>query len=323
MQCRVTRGSTPESVHEVYVVAVDEKDNILYNSGSPDYLTCARSSLKPFQAAASVEIGAVDAAKFSETELALMCASHSGEAIHVKTAQGMLNKLGTTPDVYECGIHLPYNKETSKYLTKNESELSPLHNNCSGKHAGMLCLSKFLKVDPTGYTKPDHPVQKTILKYLKQLTGLKNMPIGIDGCSAATPFLSLYAISVLFKKLGQKETPALKSVYEAMVNNPYLIGGKKRFDTDFIAALKGRAVAKIGGEAIQGIAFQQGNGKSIGIALKVLDGNPRCLPVAIMSLLKKLDLLSKSESDQLKYWATKKLFNHRKLHIGNILVDFN
>ncbi len=323
MHCRVTRGSTTESIHEVYVVAVDENENILYSSGLPDYLTCVRSSLKPFQAAASVEIGAVDAAKFSESELALMCASHSGEAIHVKTAAGMLGKLGVNPDAYECGMHLPYNQESSEYLVKNRSELSPLHNNCSGKHAGMLCLSKFLEVDSKGYTKPDHPVQKAIFKYLRQLTGLKDVPVGIDGCSAATPFFSLYKLSVLFKKLGKMETPALERVFKAITKNPYLIGGRKRFDTDFITALKGRAVAKIGGEAIQGVAFQLGNGKSIGIAFKVLDGNPRCLPVAIMSILKKLDLLSISESDQLKYWATRQLYNHRKIHIGDILVDLN
>jgi L-asparaginase II len=235
----------------------------------------------------------------------------------------MLDKLGMGVDKYECGSHLPYNKESKEYLIKNRSELSALHNNCSGKHAGMLCLAKYLKVDSKGYINPDHPVQHTIFGFLENLIGIKNIPVGIDGCSAATPFLSLNTMSMLFQKLANWETPTLQRVYEAMGNNPYLVGGKNRFDTDFIAALKGRAISKIGGEAIQGVGIHLNGGKSIGIAFKVLDGNPRCLPVAIMSVLKKLDLLSKAETEQLENWAVTKLYNHRKLHIGDILVDLD
>ncbi|GIT74026.1 MAG: hypothetical protein Ct9H300mP29_0200 [Candidatus Neomarinimicrobiota bacterium] len=161
---KVLRGDFIESVHVAYGVAVDQDENVVYCTGDPDYLTCVRSSLKPFQASAAVESGAVDDAGFSEDEIALMCASHNGEDIHVETAQSMLNKLGFTTDHYCCGKHLPYDKSASQALTKNGTEPSSLHNNCSGKHAGMLALSKYLNSDPDDYVHPDHPVQKEIFK---------------------------------------------------------------------------------------------------------------------------------------------------------------
>ena len=110
--CKVTRGNHVESQHSVYAVAVNEVGEIIFSTGDPEYQTCIRSSLKPFQAAASVHAGAVKSAGFNDEELALMCASHNGEEIHVKTAKSMLNKLGFSKDHYECGIHAPYDKES-------------------------------------------------------------------------------------------------------------------------------------------------------------------------------------------------------------------
>jgi len=166
--CKIFRGKFIESIHVVYAVVVDGKGQIVKNWGDPNYLTCVRSSLKPFQASASVVARATEAAGFTSEELALMCASHNGEDVHVKTAQGMLRKLGYDISNYECGRHLPYDKETKTQLIIHSINPSPLHNNCSGKHAGMLCLSKHLKTDPKGYTNPAHPVQKSIMVQVKK-----------------------------------------------------------------------------------------------------------------------------------------------------------
>ena len=319
--CHVYRGKYVESKHVVYAVVVNGAGKIVYASGDPEYVTCIRSSLKPFQAAAVVKAGAVAAAGFSAAELALMCASHNGEEIHVKTARSMMDKLGYPADRYECGSHYPYHRETRESLIRTGAKPQPFHNNCSGKHAGMLCLAKHLGVDPAGYTKPDHPVQEAIFHLVKTYTGLEEIPYAIDGCSAPTLFLSLRKIAGLFQTLMAGEYPELRQVRQAMVNNPYLVAGEKRFDTDFLTALRGRAVTKVGGEAVRGIGIRTRQGETLGLALKVLDGNQRCMPAATLALLEHLDLLTPAESEHLKIYRTKKLLNHRKIHVGDIRAE--
>ncbi|HDY75910.1 MAG TPA: asparaginase, partial [Candidatus Marinimicrobia bacterium] len=261
IMCKVLRGEFIESMHVAFAVVVDGNGQIVKNWGDPYYLTCVRSSLKPFQASASVKEGATDAAGFTTEELALMCASHNGEDIHVKTAQHMLEKLGYDMSYYECGSHTPYDKETKFELIKHSIKSTPLHNNCSGKHAGMLCLSKYLNADPKGYINPEHPVQKAIMAQVKKYSELVSFPLTIDGCSAPTPFMPLYNIALMFQKLTSSNYPELNVLYDAMTSNPYLIAGKNRFDTDFIEVMDGRAVTKVGGEAVRGLGIRKNNGE--------------------------------------------------------------
>jgi L-asparaginase II len=320
---KLTRGGMVESLHTVYAVALDEHGKIIYNSGDPDYVTCARSSLKPFQAAASIREGAVQAVGFLENEMALMCASHNGEEIHAKTARSMLDKLGLDESYFECGNHLPYDKNSRENLMRSHEKINPLYNNCSGKHAGMLSLAKHLNADPNGYVNRDHPVQETIFRTLEEYTGHSNIPSGVDGCSAPTPFLQLSTLAQLFLQLAQQDRPEYRQVYDAMVNHPYLIGGKNRFDTDLIKITKGKVISKVGGEAVQGIGLRLRNGKTYSLAFKVLDGNGRVLPPTILAVLNHLQLVSADELEQLDSWANVKLLNHRKIVIGDILVDLD
>tara|TARA_B100000378_G_scaffold90079_1_gene71210 strand:+ start:799 stop:1779 length:981 start_codon:yes stop_codon:yes gene_type:complete len=320
---KVFRGEFIESVHVAYGVAVDKNGNVVYSTGDPDYLTCIRSALKPFQASVTVESGAADNAGFSENEIALMCASHNGENIHVETAQSMLNKLGFTTDHYCCGNHFPYDKSASQILIKNGTEPSPLYNNCSGKHAGMLALSKYLRADPDDYIHPDHPVQKAILKQVKSYTGLEKISTAIDGCSAPTPFLTLSMIAALFQKLASGNHPELERLYKAMSQFPYLIAGRKRFDTDFITTMKGRAICKVGGEGIRGFGIRQSDGSVLGCAVKVLDGNMRALGSSSLSFLDKLELLTNQERNELKQYREPILKNHRGISVGKISTDID
>ena len=319
--CKVLRGEFIESMHVAFAVVVDGNGQIVKNWGDPYYLTCVRSSLKPFQASASVKEGATDAAGFTTEELALMCASHNGEDIHVKTAQHMLEKLGYDMSYYECGSHAPYDKETKFELIKHSIKSTPLHNNCSGKHAGMLCLSKYLNADPKGYINPEHPVQKAIMAQVKKYSELDSFPLTIDGCSAPTPFIPLYNIALMFQKLAGSNFPELNVLYDAMTSNPYLIAGKNRFDTDFIEVMDGRAVTKVGGEAVRGLGIRKNNGEVYGIALKVLDGNQRCSPQVAIAIMKEMDLLSMDEMNLLDKHISTTLKNHRKLEVGSIEVE--
>ena len=316
--CRVTRGELTESIHVAFAVAVDETRQPFYSTGDPQYLTCIRSSLKPFQAAASVKAGAVDAAEFNDEELALMCASHIGEKMHVKTAQSMLTKLGLTVDDYECGSHFPSDTLTRHRMIREDKEAQPLHNNCSGKHAGMLALAKHLGQGTANYIKKDHPVQRTILEYVQDITGLETIPTEIDGCSAPTPFMTLETIAGMFQTLAAGNEPELKRVFKAMCSCPDLVGGSNHFDTNFIKALTGRGVTKVGGESVRGIALKTQDKGSVGIAIKILDGNFRALPVATMKLLEHLELLTEEELQNLDKFRTKILKNHNQIEIGRI-----
>jgi len=316
--CKVTRGKEVESFHEAYAVALDEEGKIILSIGNPDYTTCIRSALKPFQASAAIAEGATEDAGFISEEIALMCASHNGEKIHIETAMCMANKLGFKLKHYECGSHPPHDKGSREDARKSNTKFTPLHNNCSGKHSGMLSLAKKLCTHPDGYTQIDHPVQQTIFKQLTKLTGQKNFPMGIDGCSAPTPFLSLQSIAEIFQALGSSKYPELEKAYRSMAKHPYLIGGKNRFDTEFSSALKGRGVCKAGGEAVRGIVIKTNKYGLMGIAIKVLDGNQRAIEVASMAVINHLNVLKEHENERLLQYKKTPLYNHRKIHIGDI-----
>ena len=319
--CKIHRGDFIESIHVAYAVVVDGKGEIVYSSGDPHYLTCVRSALKPFQASAAIKEGATKAVSFTPEEIALMCASHNGEDIHVNTAKSMLDKIGYDTSYYECGTHFPYDKESRIKLIQNKENSSALHNNCSGKHAGMLCLAKYLQVDPKGYTDPDHKVQQLIMKQVKRFSELDQFPLAIDGCSAPVPFLPLFNIALMYQKFASGNYDELNTLFDAVTSNPYLIAGKNRFDTDFIEAMDGKAVTKVGGEAVRGLGIRSGNGEVFGIALKVLDGNQRCSPIATMAVLDELDLLTKDQSEKLSSYKKTVLRNHRKIETGIIAVE--
>ena len=316
--CRVTRGDLTESIHVAFAVAVDEKDEIVFSTGDPYHLTCIRSSLKPFQAAAAIKAGAMDAAGFTEKEIALACASHKGEDMHVDTARSMLEKLGLTVDDYECGAHFPSDKITRRQMIKDGKEPEAIHNNCSGKHAGMLALAKHLGEGTTGYIKKNHPVQKVIFQLIEEYTGLRNIPTELDGCSVPTPFMSLETIARLFQKLGSGKYPELNRVFDGMCAYPELIGGTNHFDSLFIKALEGRGITKVGGESVRGVTIRKENGGCIGLAVKILDGNFRALPIATMKLLEHLELLMDGELRKLDKFRVRILRNHNQIKIGRV-----
>ncbi len=239
------------------------------------------------------------------------------EQYYINDIGEQINKLGFHKSYYECGSHPPYDSASREKMVKSGIELTPLYNNCSGKHAGMLALAKHLNVDPNGYTKADHPVQQRILELTQRYTGIENITFSIDGCSAVAPFFSLRTIALLFQKLTQQDNPEMKRIYQAMINNPYLIAGKNRFDTDFIKVLNGRGLTKIGGEAVRGIGIKTEKHGVVGMALKVLDGSQRCLPQATLAMLNKLNILTEEEQSDLAQWSNEKRYNHRKIHIGD------
>jgi len=247
-----------------------------------------------------------------------MCASHNGEDIHVKTAESMLQKIGYDTSHYECGTHFPYDKESKIKLIQNDENPSALHNNCSGKHAGMLCLAKHLQIDPKGYTDLNHPVQQLIMEQVRRFSELDDFPLAIDGCSAPVPFLPLFNIALMYQKFAGGNYDELNTLFDAITSNPYLIAGQDRFDTDFIKAMDGKAVTKVGGEGVRGVGIRTAKGETYGVALKVLDGNQRCNPIATLAVLEEIDLLTDDELDKLSTYKKIVLQNHREIETGSI-----
>ena len=253
-----------------------------------------------------------------------MCASHKGEKIHVDTALSMINKLGLKIDDFECGSHYPSDTDSRHKMIRENELATALHNNCSGKHAGMLALAKHLGAETKGYINEEHPVQRIILEYVAELSGESDIPTETDGCSAPTPFMTLKKIAEIFQSLASCKRPELKKVYDAMVAYPELVGGTNHFDSMFISALDGRGITKVGGESVRGISLNTEKYGPIGVSIKILDGSFRAMPLAVMKLLEHLELLSEDEKNKLHKFRTKKLTNHNGIQVGHIEahVDF-
>jgi L-asparaginase II len=306
------RGEVLESVHRAHAVMLDEEGNVLATAGDPDLRTTARSAIKPFQAWTTLrrlhsppkppnDSGAP--LHLTQEEIALMCASHGGEERHVSACEGLLTKLGRGLKDLECGAHDPYHEPTSRALIAAGRAPTAAHNNCSGKHCGMLALAASLGVESAGYTSATHPVQEEVLRALRELLGPNHAPfkLGVDGCSLPTPELSLRELAGLFTRLAAARLapaaphdPALAQIFSAMTAHPHLVAGSGRFDTALMEAFGGEVVCKVGGEALHGLALRPRSGRAVGVAVKVVDGGMRALNPATLCFLEAAGVLERA-----------------------------
>lgn len=316
-----TRGGTLESIHYGSVAVVDTRGKLLYAAGDPDFLTFTRSSIKPFQALPFLQDGGPQRFGFGPREIALMCASHSGEPMHTDTVEGMLHKAGCDEHHLQCGCHLPARYAQGEAPPAG-MRFNQLHNNCSGKHAGFLawCVQHGASLD--SYLDPEHPLQQQIRRALAGVAGLMpgELVPGIDGCSAPNYALPLSRLAYAYARLAQGVHDAefghqFGPLFEAMTAHPELVSGTGRSDLAFMQAAPGDWVAKVGAEAVQVIGVRSAG---IGIAVKVADGNNRALYPATIAVLQQLGLLSQVEGTQLAAFARPVLKNLRGLEVGAI-----
>src|SRR6266542_1228653 len=200
----VTRGRITESRHRGHVVAVEPDGNIVASLGSPGTVTYLRSSAKPHQAIPLVASGAADHFGFTEQEIALACASHSGEEIHTTIAASMLQKVGLEPSALKCGTHEPFAAEVARHLREEGAAPNVLQNNCSGKHAGMLALARFLGAPIESYDDPKSPVQQAISTVISQFSGVpsREIALGVDGCGVPVFGVSVEGMALMFARLA-------------------------------------------------------------------------------------------------------------------------
>ncbi len=319
------RGSIVENRHNISIAVVNSSGKLVASSGNPQLAVHLRSSAKPFQAQALFLSGAAKKFGFTEKEIALACASHFGSAEHVSVAKGMLDKLGL--DVFDlaCGIHLPASKEERARLEHDNEKPSTLHNNCSGKHSGMLAVALTLGAATEGYEKPDHPVQQLNFQTVRELSGVQDIPYGVDGCSVPTFVLSLQNAAWMFAQLAapnvapEKYREGLERTFKAMRTHPEMVANEGEMDTVLMQTVSGLA-AKGGAEGYYGVALRETKHGPLGFVLKVEDGNMMAREPVVVRVLELLGVLP--ENNTLP-WKRPIIRNHRKIETGYLEAEIN
>lgn len=279
------RGKTLESFHRGAICVVDKDKNVVFSAGNIHQICFPRSALKLFQHIPLIESGAFKHFGFNLTELAIMCGSHNGENLHQETVQGILQKIGLSENNLKCGPQMPSLKEDAQQLIQQKGSPKAIMNNCSGKHAGFLALSVFLKTDIRDYWKPEHPVQQRIKKVVAEMheTDEHSMDVALDGCSAPIFSLSVYQQAVGYMRLTGADVhldsarqEACRLIMEAVTRFPYMIGGKNRYCTDMMQAYGNQIAGKTGADGIYSMAIPH---LKLGATIKIDDGkmNPQYL----------------------------------------------
>jgi L-asparaginase II len=289
----VLRGDRVESCHRGAAVACDAAGRVVVAHGDIARAIYPRSAVKPLQALPLVASGAADRFGLTAAEIALACGSHTGEPLHVATAESLLHKAGSTSASLECGVHWPLGESAARDLAAREQSPTPLHNNCSGKHAGFICLACHLGHDPAGYVEPGHPVMREVTAALATATDarLDDSCRGIDGCSIPTYAMPLLSLATGFARLGTGDRlpstlrQAASRIRHAVAAQPWAIAGTGRFDTRVATALGDAVLCKVGAE---GVAAATIPALGLGLAVKVDDGAGRAAEVAMAALLLRL-----------------------------------
>ncbi len=331
---RVFRNGTLESFHTGSIVVEDCRGNRIGSAGDPDRVTFWRSAAKAFQAIPFVTSGAAAKFGFSDRELALACASHSGEKIHTECAASMLKKAGFSEELLSCGAHPPFDEETAAELIRKGLKPNQLHNNCSGKHAAMLAFAKRISADPGTYLEAGNPVQEKILETISLFTEVPSdkIQMGTDGCSAPNFALPLSAMARAYGKLvrppsGLDSTiaDACRQIVSAKMKYPELVGGRFRLDTKVMKALPGKIVCKVGAEGVWmvGVLPCDKWPDGLAIALKIDDGDDyRARPAVGIEVLRKLGVMTAEAEESLGEFSPRALKNRRDIEVGEVVAEF-
>ena len=317
----VTRGGVVESVHTGSVAVVDGQGRLLYAAGDPETLTFTRSALKPFQALPFVAAGGVARFGYSQPQVALLCASHSGEPRHVDAVADMLARAGNVADDLQCGTHAPTHFDLRGELPP-PPPYSPLAHNCSGKHSGMLAYCVQCGHTKHDYLTFDHPLQQAIRLAVARFTGTPEPQLvtGTDGCSAPNYAVPLSGLATAFARLVATADDAEfghapRTLADAMTAYPEMVSGERRNDLALMQAGRGDWVTKVGAEGVQAIGIRS---RGWGIALKVADGNARGLHPATVAVLDQLGLLDVAAREALARWGHPMVKNYRGIATGDI-----
>ncbi|MGD0024428.1 MAG: asparaginase [Xanthobacteraceae bacterium] len=320
----VIRGPLLESRHRGAVAVADVDGSIVLSIGDVATPVFPRSAVKALQALPLVESGAADRYGFGDEELALACASHGGEEAHVNGVERMLAKAGLDASALSCGTHWPTYQPAAFALARTGAP-SALHNNCSGKHAGFLCLACAMGIDHAAYWRPEHAVQRQVRAVLEDLTGvvLSSDRCAVDGCSVPTWAVPLANLAHAFAKFGtghglqRERADAAARLRAACAQKPWHVAGTGRFCTEIMQLLGARVFAKPGAEGVFCGALP---GQGLGIAIKCDDGAGRAAEAIMAALIARFLPLEDAERAALARFVQPTLRNWNGIEVGTLRV---
>ena len=304
----LVRWPLTESRHPVHVAVVDTGGAVVRAWGDAERITHPRSAAKPLQALPLVETGAADAFGLGDVELALACASHTGESGHVEAVERWLGRIGCSVADLECGV-------------QRDRGATPAANNCSGKHAGFLTVARHLGIDPAGYIEVSHPVQQVVTGVLSEITGTPMDPAltGRDGCGIPVHPVPLRALALAAARFGdpsslsESRAAAARRLAAAMVTEPWFVAGTGRLCTELLADATGDVLVKVGAEGVQFAALPH---RGVGVALKVEDGSVPASEIALGHVLAELEGRDRPDV----FGPRRRVTNHAGVPVGELRV---
>ncbi|HYE40724.1 MAG TPA: asparaginase [Ramlibacter sp.] len=315
-----TRGGTRECVHFGALAVADTQGRVLAHAGDPHWLTFTRSTLKPLQALPFVQGGGVQRFGLTPANLAMLCASHSGEPMHVEQVEDILGKAGVDHRRLQCGCHVPLFADLGVAPAPAAESYDERHHNCSGKHSGFLawCVQHGQPLE--SYLEPGHPLQQAIRGAVAEAVGLQEqqLAMGIDGCSAPNYAMPLSHLARGFARLASGTRDAVlgesfECLAQAMTAHPELVSGTARNDQAFMQAGRGDWVTKVGADGVQVVASRS---RGEALALKVSDGNAFALHAATVEALDQLGWLDDAQREALRPWRRAVLTSVRGAPVG-------
>jgi L-asparaginase II len=293
----VVRAGLEESLHVGDVVAVDTDGRILASWGDPTRRLYARSSMKPLQAVVSMSLARKD---FEDREVAVMCASHNAEPVHLEAVRSLLARGEVSEDDLRCPEMRPWDDET----LGEQPERRRINSDCSGKHAGMLSACRTQGWALETYRDADHPLQERVQATVLDQTGLEEVHVGVDGCGVPVHGLPLASMAKIYARLTTPDrwddlAPFAARAAEAMQAEPYQVAGRGRTDTAVMEAA-GDLLVKGGAEGLMCAALL---GRGIGVAVKIGDGSARAAGPALIQTLHLLDALTDEHLETLAPFA--------------------
>ncbi|MGB1779305.1 MAG: asparaginase [Longimicrobiales bacterium] len=312
----VVRGDIVESRHRVHVAVVTADGDIIASVGDIDQYTYYRSAAKPMQALPLVEERVVERLGLTVEELALCCASHEGEPEHVAGARSILEKAGADESMLSCGAHAPYSPEAAGVLAEAGEAPGRIHNNCSGKHAGMIALAVSMGWDPTDYHRAEHPVQCRMLEEVVRFSGIpvEGIPTGVDGCASG------YGPVVRYVRSSRGPRRSCGAGRRCNDDPPFMVGGTGRTCTEVMEVAGDRVFVKLGAEGVYGAGVR---GRGWGVAIKVEDGGRRAVEVALIHTLHALGALTDEEARALRAHGHPDVRNTRDEIVGELRPAFD
>lgn len=326
---RDLRAGHAESWHQGAAAVATPDGRVVAALGDPGLPAFLRSAAKPFQAFPLLMAGGWERWELSEADLALICASHCGGPEHVRRVAALLEKGGLAPEQLLCGSHPPLDEECARRLEAAGGAPTALHNNCSGKHAGMLLACRLLELPTEEYVAPGHPLQRRVLAELAAAAALdrSEIAIGVDGCSLPTYLLPLTAAARAYAALADPAAAGLQSpaasaaerVVRSMTGAPGMVAGPGRFTTRLMEVTGGRILGKEGASGYYAAAVR--GPVALGMALKIVDGDQRCRDGVVLDVLRQLGVLSGAEFGRLESFHRPEIRNHRGAVVGEVVPD--